>query len=612
MSGSERFAANVLLAWNAQLDFSGLIAYAAELEAAGQAPLSAVLYQTWLSRVQSPYSHAVFFNLGATLTNLGDLVGAETAYRRAIEVAPGFLHPRVNLGLLLERSGKHDLAMQEWQWVVDHGARDDANRALVVLAMNHLGRVLEGLKRFPEAETNLTNSLLLDPNQPDVLHHWVFLRQKQCAWPVYRELQGVDERAMREATSALAMLSVSDDPAEQLVAAQNFVKSKLNTELPALTQKRRYGHQRIRVAYCSSDFCLHPVSLLTVQLLELHDRSQFEVFGFCWSPDDGSALRKRVVAAMDHYFAIHHLTDEAAARLIASQEIDVLIDLQGQTSGARPNILGYRPAPIQITYLGLPATTGLPSIDYVIADRFLVPEQYARFYSETPLYMPDVYQVSDRLRVQGSAPTRASCGLPEQGFVFCSFNNSYKYTPVVFDVWLGLLSEVPGSVLWLLADNPAAEANLRAYAQSKGVSQERLVFATRVSPENYLARYLIADLFLDTFPFNAGTTANDCLWMGCPLLTLSGRSFASRMAGALLTAAGLSELIATSLDQYKAIALALATDPARCLSIRDRLRVVRQEGALFDTARFTRALEERLLDLVSHLPALAQENSSPA
>lgn len=612
MSGSERFAANVLLAWNAQLDFSGLIAYAAELEAAGQAPLSAVLYQTWLSRVQSPYSHAVFFNLGATLTNLGDLVGAETAYRRAIEVAPGFLHPRVNLGLLLERSGKHDLAMQEWQWVVDHGARDDANRALVVLAMNHLGRVLEGLKRFPEAETNLTNSLLLDPNQPDVLHHWVFLRQKQCAWPVYRELQGVDERAMREATSALAMLSVSDDPAEQLVAAQNFVKSKLNTELPALTQKRRYGHQRIRVAYCSSDFCLHPVSLLTVQLLELHDRSQFEVFGFCWSPDDGSALRKRVVAAMDHYFAIHHLTDEAAARLIASQEIDVLIDLQGQTSGARPNILGYRPAPIQITYLGLPATTGLPSIDYVIADRFLVPEQYARFYSETPLYMPDVYQVSDRLRVQGPAPTRASCGLPEQGFVFCSFNNSYKYTPVVFDVWLGLLSEVPGSVLWLLADNPAAEANLRAYAQSKGVSQERLVFATRVSPENYLARYLIADLFLDTFPFNAGTTANDCLWMGCPLLTLSGRSFASRMAGALLTAAGLSDLIATSLDQYKAIALALATDPARCLSIRDRLRVVRQEGALFDTARFTRALEERLLDLVSHLPALAQENSSPA
>ncbi|MFO1263886.1 MAG: acetylglucosamine transferase [Rhodoferax sp.] len=611
MSGSERFAANVLLAWNAQLDFSGLIAYAAELEAADQAPLSAVLYQTWLSRVQSPYSHPVFFNLGATLTNLGDLVGAETAYRRAIDVAPGFLHPRVNLGLLLERSGKHDLAMQEWQWVVDHGARDDANRPLVVLAMNHLGRVLEGMKRFPEAETNLTNSLLLDPKQPDVLHHWVFLRQKQCAWPVYREIHGVGERAMREATSALAMLSVSDDPAEQLIAAQNFVKSKLNTELPALTQKRRYGHQRIRVAYCSSDFCLHPVSLLMVQLLELHDRSQFEVFGFCWSPDDGSVLRKRVVAAMDHYFAIHQLTDEAAARLIASQEIDILIDLQGQTSGARPNILGYRPAPIQITYLGLPATTGLPSIDYVIADRFLIPEQYARFYSETPLYMPDVYQVSDRLRVQGPEPTRASCGLPEQGFVFCSFNNSYKYTPVVFDVWLGLLSEVPGSVLWLLADNPAAEANLRTYAQTKGVAQERLVFATRVSPENYLARYLIADLFLDTFPFNAGTTANDCLWMGCPLLTLSGRSFASRMAGALLTAAGLSELIATTLAQYKAIALALATDPARCLSIRDRLRAVRQGGALFDTARFARALEDRLLDLVSRLPAPDQGSSSP-
>lgn len=602
MPGSNRYAENVLLAWNAQLDFSGLISYAAELEAAGKGPLSAVLYQTWLSRVQSPYAHAVYFNLGATLTNLGDLQGAEVAYRRAIELAPGFLHPRVNLGLLLERLGHHERAKQEWLWVIENGLRDESNCPLVVLAMNHLGRVLEGQKQFADAEKYLTQSLSLNPQQPDVLHHWVFLRQKQCAWPVYRSIPGITLEEMREATSALAMLSVSDDPVEQLLAAQNFVRSKLDTNLPRLTRNERYGHKRIRIAYCSSDFCLHPVSLLTVQLLELHDRTQFEVYGFCWSPDDGSNLRKRIVAAMDQYVPIHDLTDEAAAQLIASHEIDVLIDLQGQTSGARPNILGYRPAPIQITYLGLPATTGLPAIDYVIADEFLIPPTSAHYYTEQPLYMPNVYQVSDRARQHGPTPTRQECGLPREGFVFCSFNNSYKYTPAVFDVWLSLLQEVPESVLWLLADNPAAESNLRGYADQKGIAQDRLVFATRVTPESYLARYQLADLFLDTFPFNAGTTANDCLWMGCPILTLCGRSFASRMAGALLTAAGLPELITHSLMDYKEKALDIAKRPEYCRSLRERLRLVRTEGVLFDTTRFARDLEQQLLELIAKLP----------
>lgn len=603
MPGSDRYAASVLLAWNGQLDFSGLIGYASELESAGNWPLSAVLYQTWLSRAQSPYAHAVYFNLGATLTNLGDLQGAEAAYTRSIALAPGFLHPRVNLGLLLERLGQLESAKNEWRWVVENGVRDEANCPLVVLAMNHMGRVLEGQKQFDEAEKHLTQSLLLNPKQPDVLHHWVFLRQKQCAWPVYRDIPGVTLEDMREATSALAMLSVSDDPAEQLIAAKNYVKAKLETDLPALTRKERYLHKRVRIAYCSSDFCLHPVSLLTVQLLELHDRGRFEVFGFCWSPDDGSALRKRIISAMDHYVPIHNLTDESAARLIASHEIDVLIDLQGQTSGARPNILGYRPAPIQITYLGLPATTGLPNVDYVIADEFLIPRDSACFYTERPLYMPNVYQVSDQARKHGPVPTREACGLPDTGFVFCSFNNSYKYTPAVFDVWLALLHEVPESVLWLLADNPASESNLRDYARSNGIAQQRLVFATRVAPEQYLARYLLADLFLDTFPFNAGTTANDCLWMGCPLLTLSGRSFASRMAGALLTAAGLPELITYSVDDYKKKALELASQPGQCKSLRDRLQRVREQGVLFDTTRFARDLEQRLLFLIENLPS---------
>jgi predicted O-linked N-acetylglucosamine transferase (SPINDLY family) len=601
MEIAESYGATVMLAWEGKLPFVELIDFTSRLESAGLQPLAALLYQTWLNRNPSPYAHAVNFNLGATLNTLGDTAGAEAAYRRAIAIAPAFAQPRLNLGLLLERAGQVDAAMAEWQWIVGNCPRDDATRPLVQLAMNHLGRVLEAKKQFPEAEAYLTQSLLLDSDQPDVLHHWVFMRQKQCAWPVYAEVPGVSKEAMHEATSALAMLSVSDDPRDQLHAAEQFVETKLAKNLPQLTQRQNYGHKKLRIAYCSSDFCLHPVSLLTVQMFELHNRDLFEVYGFCWSPEDGSATRQRVKQAMDHFFTIHQLSDEDAARLIRSHEIDILVDLQGQTSGARANILGYGPAPIQITYLGLPATTGLPSIDYVIADEFLIPRSEVQFYSEKPLYMPHVYQVSDRKRVHGPRPTRASCGLPEQGFVFCSFNNSYKYTPEVFAVWLSLLKQIPGSVLWLLADNPSAEKNLRKVAEERGFAPERLVFATRVSPENYLARYLVADLFLDTFPFNAGTTANDCLWMGCPLVTYTGRSFGSRMAGALLTAAGLPELITYNLADYEALALALAKDPLRCAALRAKLAIVRESGVLFDTPLFVRDLELRLLNLVDEL-----------
>lgn len=605
------YASLVAGAWNSELSFTDLLNQASALEAQGQLALSAVLYQTWLSRNASPLAHAGYFNWGTVLFNLNDVAAAEQAYRKAIELAPGFVHPHSNLGSVLERLGKADEALQQWQWVADHCPRDDASRPMVVMALNNIGRVCESQKKFDQALEALTNSLALEPQQPDVLHHWVFLRQKQCAWPVYATVSGVTEQAMRDATSALAMLSVSDDPGAQLAAAQRYVDKKLLKGLPVLAPAGAYGHQRLRIGYCSSDFCLHPVSMLTVQLLELHDRGRFEVYGYCWSPEDGSDMRRRMIAAMDHHIPIHHLSDEAAAQLIRSHEIDVLIDLQGQTSGARANVLGYRPATIQITYLGLPATTGLPSIDYVIADTFLIPPAMAEFYSEKPLYMPHVYQVSDRLRPSSAAPTRASCGLPEEGFVFCSFNNSFKYTPEVFDVWLRLLEQVPGSVLWLLADNPWAEANLRARASQAGIEAGRLVFAGRVSPENYLARYLIADLFLDTFPFNAGTTANDCLWMGCPLLTLTGRSFASRMAGALLTAAGLPELVTYDLAEYEAKATQLAQTPDQPRHLRAKLQQVRESGTLFDTPRFVRDLESRLIELVDALPVPGQPVVQP-
>lgn len=261
-------------------------------------------------------------------------------------------------------------------------------------------------------------------------------------------------------------------------------------------------------------------------------------------------------------------------------------------------MLAYRPAPVQITYLGLPATTGLPSIDYVIADRFLIPESEALHYSERPLYMPDVYQVSDRQRPVGPKPSRAQCALPSEGFVFCSFNNNYKFTPEVFAVWMNILRRVPASVLWLLGDNQWSMENLRKEAAARGVDPQRLIFAPRVSPEIYLARYQVADLFLDSFPFNAGTTANDALWMELPLLTLCGRSFASRMAGALLTAAGLHSLITHTLNDYEEMAVELANRPDQLADLRDQLKSLKTEGALFDTPRFVRNLESSLETLL--------------
>jgi len=421
----ENFAPVVLRAWQGNLDLSQLIDYASKLEAKKLGPLAVVLYQTWLNRNQSPYAHAIYYNLGVTLTNEGDLNGAEAAYHQAIKLSQTFLQPRLNLGSLFERMGLIDKAIVEWRWVEQNiFPEQPANKPMVLLAINHLARVLEGKKQLDEALSFLTKSLAIEPDQPDALHHWIHLRQKQCIWPVYAPIQGVSMEFMRQSTSALAMLSLSDDLAAQLEAARRYVDKKVVSNVPSLANPKGYRHTKLRIAYVSSNFGLHPVSLLTAEMFELHDREHFEVYGYCWSPEDGSAFRQRVIGAMDHLVRIHQMTDEEAARLIREHEIDILVDLQGQTSGARANLLAYRPAPIQITYLGQPATTGLPSIDYVIADHFLIPEEAVPYYSEKPLYMPDVYQVSDRKRGVGLKPTRESCGLPAEGFVFCSLNNN--------------------------------------------------------------------------------------------------------------------------------------------------------------------------------------------
>lgn len=591
------FGALVQQAWDKQLNLLQLLEVADQLASQGREPLAAVLYQTWLRRNRTTHDHLAWFNLGVILFNQRDFEGAREAYSRALQLVPTFLQPRFNLGLVYEQLGQSDAAIAQWLHIENTVAPDnEGDRPLLLLALNNLGRHYEDRSRYAEALAALTRSLRLDPAQSKVIHHWVFLRAKQCIWPVYEPLGALTPDVERQHTSAMAMISLSEDPAMQLAAARNYVETSLNLSVPRLAGEG-YGHRKLRIGYCSSDFCMHPVAMLTVELFELHDRERFEIYGFDWSREDNSALRQRVEASMDHFVRIHALSDEAAAQLIREHEIDILVDLQGQTLGARANMLAYRPAPIQITYLGLPATTGLPFIDYVIADRYLIPEAAQPFYSEKPLYLPDIYQVSDRQRAVGPVPSRADCGLPEDAFVFCSFNNNYKFTPDVFAAWMRILQRVPGSVLWLLADNTWSQENLRRTALEQGVSGDRLLFAPRLAPEHYLARFGVPDLFLDTYPFNAGTTANDALWMGLPVLTRSGQTFASRMAGALLTAAGLPELIAADLQAYEDKAVALAHSPTECQRLRAHLRQTREHGVLFNTPRFVRNLEAEFLAL---------------
>lgn len=585
--------------WHGALTASELLQHGEAFSSLEQKPLAIAMYQTWLAHhpaaSSTPY---IWFNLGVARFECGDFQGAIQCYETALATAPNLLSARFNLGLMYERFGRYDEAVAQWQEIEERADPSQPEQLETLLqALNNRGRLQEDRRKYGDAYDSLCRSLLLDPEQPDVLHHWNFVRARQCLWPIYAPFGQVRVELMRESTSALAMLSFTDAPEAQLAAALNYSKRKLPKDLPRLSPDTRYQHQRLRIGYCSSDFCKHPVAMLTVELFELHDRTRFEVFAYCWSREDGSNLRRRIKDAADHFIPIHHLDDAQAAQRIRDDEIDILIDLQGQTSGARPPLIARHPAPIQITYLGLPATTGLPGVDYMLADRFLIPEEYTQWYSEQMLYLPDIYQVSDRKRLCAPPPTRHSCGLPEQGFVFCAFNNSYKVTPEMFNAWINIVQRVPGSVLWLLADNEWAEQNLRREAQARGLVPERLIFNHRDEPEVYLSRYALADLFLDTYPFNGGTTVNDALFMAVPVLTISGRSFAARMAGALLTAAGLPQLITKNHREYEEKAVALATSPGAVSRLREHLTGVRSYGALFDTPRFVKNLEEILLKL---------------
>ncbi len=353
---------------------------------------------------------------------------------------------------------------------------------------------------------------------------------------------------------------------------------------------RRGGSGKIRIGYLSNDFHDHATALLLVEVIERHDRTRFEIVAYSYGKDDGRGMRQRLERAFDRFVDIRHESIAESSDAINRDGVDILVDLKGFTRHTRTEILSFRPAPIQVNYLGFPGTLGGSLCDYIVTDRFLTPPSVASEFSEAFAYMPDTYQPHGRQTPPGPPPTRSQVGLPEEGFVFCCFNQSHKVTPAIFDRWCSLLSHCPGSVLWLLHDRTAI-GNLRNAAMMRGVVPQRLIFAEHVSQQEHLARLQLADLALDTLPYNSHTTASDALWAGVPLVTCPGETFASRVAGSLLQAVGLPELITEDLTEYFSLAYCLATEPTRLAQVKAKLLDNRLTTALFDVERYTRHLE---------------------
>jgi protein O-GlcNAc transferase len=398
--------------------------------------------------------------------------------------------------------------------------------------------------------------------------------------------------AARKAVIApFTFVNFCGDPTLLRACVENFTADKIARLPPALWRGTPYRHDKIRIAYVSADFREHAVGFLVAGLIESHDRARFEITGISLSDDDGGAMRARFAAAFDHFHEMQAVGDAEVAALLKEKEIDIAVDLMGHTQGSRPGIFAHRPAPVQVQYLGYPGSMGAGFIDYTIADAVVAPFADEAFFREKIVQLPDCYQVNDDRLDLLPPPSRREAGLPEEGFVFCCFNNSRKITAPMFDIWMRLLQAVPHSVLWLVEEKGGASAHLQAAAMARGVDPARLIFAPRRKLGEHLARHRLADLFLDTLPYNAHATASFALWAGVPLVTCRGSSFAGRVATSLLQGIGLPELSVENLEAYEALALKLARDPAALRALRARLEQNRATQPLFDTFRFTRNLE---------------------
>jgi predicted O-linked N-acetylglucosamine transferase (SPINDLY family) len=541
----------------------------------------------------NPAYAMAYNNLGNVLKDQGRLAEAEASYRRALALNPSYALACNNLGVVLKDQGRLEDAVACYRQALEL-------QPASAEAYYNLGLALQDQDKPAEAVADFRQAVALRADYAEAENQLLHQSQHLCEWAGLEELCDRQRRLIQAQPYAkippFTLLSIPSSPAEQLTCSWNWVANSL-TPVARLREGlgfhfTRTSKPRLRIGYLSADFHQHATAYLIAELFELHDRSRFEVCAYSYGPDDGGEMRKRLVRACDRFVDVTTASYQEAARRIYEDGIDILADLKGYTKSARTQIVALRPAPIQVSYLGYPGTMGADFIDYIITDRFITPSDQELFFSENIVYLPDCYQINDRRRkIAEPTPTRKECGLPEQGFVWCCFNNTYKITPSVFGIWMRLLKKIPGSVLWLLASNKGAVANLRREASARGVNSDRLVFGSFVSLDKHLARLRVADLCLDTLPVNAHVTASDALWAGVPVLTCAGETFVSRVAGSLLTAIGLPELITRSLSEYEATALRLARSPFELAGLRERLAKNRLTAPLFDSERYARHLE---------------------
>jgi len=543
-------------------------------------------------RPDHPQAHN---NKGNVLKDMGHIEQAMASYAKALQVKPDYAEAYNNRGVLFKSLQKPQEAMSDYLRALQISPR-------YAQAHNNLGNLLHDLRRYPEALHSFEQALKFKPDYEYLPGMVLHMKMFMCKWEGHaQELQALVAgiEAGQKVSHSFPVLGLSDRADVQRRAAEILGEDKYPEQDALGPCLPRAVRDKIRVGYFSADFHNHATAYLMAELFEKHDRSRFEVLGFSYGHVQEDEMRARLLKGFDQFHEVRHLADVDIARLSRSLGVDIAVDLKGLTQDHRLGIFAYRAAPVQVSYLGYPGTTGVPYMDYVLADRVVIPEESQQYYSEKVVYLPDSYQVNDSQRkIANRVFSRSELGLPEAGFVFCSFNNNYKITPQVFGCWMEILKAVPGSVLWLLQDNQWAMENLREQAQRHGVAPERLVFAERMALPEHLARQRAADLFLDTFPCNAHTTASDALWAGLPLLTLAGQAFASRVAASLLNAVGLPELVCRSLPEYQALAIGLALDESRLIKIRMRLNGNLLSSPLFDVERFSRSLEHKFQQLL--------------
>jgi predicted O-linked N-acetylglucosamine transferase (SPINDLY family) len=561
-------------------------------------------------------------DLGFACESANRTEDASRHYKHALALRPDDPHTLFRLGAVELASGRPADAVITFTSALRLNPKAPAtlvHRAAAWSAMSRYREALEDLDRAVELnpedaqawymrgctagmfglEAHVVSSFAkareLDPGIDYLLGALIHAKADLCDWRDRdRELSelaaSIDAR--RHDCHPTVAIRLLDDPLRQLQCAKlaaERLEAAAHPPVPASTRRRR---KRIRVAYLSNRYYESATTYLISELFERHDRDRFELFGVSYGPEGRGVARARIALAVDRFIDVRASSDREVTTLLRELETDIAVDLMGYTGGARPGIAALRCAPIQVNYLVYPGTTGARFVDYLIADPFVVPRGSESYYSEQVVRLPECYQPNDTKRpIADRSPARTELGLPERGFVFCSFNSSYKITPEMFDVWMRLLRQVEGSVLWLLSLNHVVASNLRAEANRRGVAPSRLVFAPMQPLDAHLARHAAADLFLDSLPCNAHTTASDALWAGLPVVTCAGRSFAARVAGSLVHAVGLAELVTESTPEYEALALSLARNPARLAEVRGKLRANRVTAPLFDIARYTRHLE---------------------